>query len=43
MEGYFAQPRYREESIGPASSDVTDFVDFSWETSPSLRNGWGDG
>ena len=27
MKGYPDQPRYREEVLGPASSDVTDFVD----------------
>ena len=27
MKGYPDQPRYREEGLGPASRDVTDFVD----------------
>ena len=43
MKGYLAQPRYREEGLGPASSDMTDFVDSPWEASHSLRNGWGVG
>ena len=29
----------REEGLGPASSDGTDFVDSLWEASPSSRNG----
>lgn len=29
--------------LGPALSDVADFVDSAWDTSPSLRNGWGVG
>ena len=28
MEGHLAQPRYRWEVLGPAKSDVTDFIDF---------------
>ena len=36
--GYLAQPRYRREGLGPASSNVTDFVDSPWEASPSLRS-----
>ena len=32
MEGYIAQPRYREDGLGPASKDMTDFVDSLWET-----------
>ena len=43
MEGYLAQPRYRDEGLGPASSNLTDFVDSPWEASPSLRSGWGGG
>ena len=40
MEGYFASPRYRGEGLDPASSYMTDFVDFPWEASSSLRTGW---
>lgn len=40
MEGYLAQPRNKEEDLGAASRDVTDFVNSPWETSPSLRSGW---
>lgn len=46
MEGQLAQPRYREEGLGPVSSDVTDFADFLWEAFTSLREwngGWGEG
>ena len=43
MEGYFAQSRYREDGLGPASRDLTDFVDSTLVTSSSLQNGWGDG
>ena len=43
MEGYFAQPRYREDGLSPASRDMTDFVDSPWETSSSMRNEWGVG
>ena len=38
--GFFAHPRYRREGLGPASSDVTDFVDYRYEASPSIRSGW---
>ena len=40
MEEYLAQSRYKEEGLGPVSSDVTDFVDFPWEDLPFLRKGW---
>ena len=40
MEGNLVWPKYRGEDLGPASSDVTDFVDSSWKSSPSLRSGW---
>ena len=40
MEGYLAQPRYSGEGLGPASIDVTDFVDSPWDASHSLRNRW---
>ena len=29
------------EGYGPASSDVTDFVESPWEVSCPLRSGWG--
>lgn len=32
-----------DTSLGPASSDPTDFVDSLWETSSSLRSRWGWG
>lgn len=35
MEGYLAQLRYREDSLGPALSDITDFVD-----SPNPSEEW---
>lgn len=38
MKGHLAQPRYREEVLGPASSVMTAFVDSRWEVSLSLRN-----
>lgn len=38
-----AQSRYKEEGLGPTSSDMADFFDFSWKTSISLRNGCGWG
>lgn len=37
MKGYISQPRYRVEGLVSASSDVTEFVHFPWEASPSLR------
>lgn len=43
--GYLTQPR--GESLGSASSDVTDSVDSPWESSSSLKKGlgvnWGGG
>lgn len=41
MEGSIAQPRYREDGLGPASRDMSDFVDSLWESSSSMRNEWG--
>lgn len=41
MEEYLAQPRYKGKGLDPALSDETDFVDYSWKVSPSLRSGWG--
>lgn len=40
MEEYIAQSRYCEKGLRPASSDVTDFVDFPRDPPPSLRNEW---
>lgn len=37
----FAQTRYGDEGLGPASSDIPDFADSPWQASPSLRNKWG--
>ena len=39
--GYLAQPKYTGKNLGPASNDVTDFVDSPWEASHSLRSRWG--
>lgn len=38
-----AQSRYKEEGLGPTSSDMADFFDFPWKASISLRNGCGWG
>lgn len=43
MEEYLAQPRYREEGLCPALSDMTNILCSPWKASPSLRNGWGVG
>ena len=43
MEGYLVQPRYRGEGLGPASGDVTEFVDSPQAASPSLGGEWGVG
>lgn len=37
MEGYLAHLRYRGVGLGPASIDVTDFVDLPWEV---FLSGW---
>ena len=39
MKEFLAQPRYRGEGLGTASSDVLVFVDSPGEASPSLRSG----
>lgn len=45
MQGYIAQPRYRENGLGPTSSDMTEFVDSPWEiltfTEEWMGMGWG--
>ena len=38
MKGYLALPRYRRKDLSPAPTDVTDFVDYPWEASPSQRS-----
>ena len=43
MEGYLVEPRYKGESFGHASGDVTEFVDSPQEASPSLGGEWGVG
>ena len=43
MGGDLAQPGNREEGLGPASKDVTDFVDSAWAASPTQRKGQGVG
>lgn len=40
MEGYFVEPRYTAEGLGPAQSNVLGIVDFPWETLPSLGIEW---
>ena len=40
MEGHLAQPRYRKEGLGPASSVVTDFVDSPWSHGLTLSEKW---
>ena len=41
MEGYLVQLIYREESLGPISSDMKDFVDTSWMALLFLKSGQG--
>lgn len=38
--GYLLQPRYIEEDLGPASSDVMDFADSLREAAPYQKNEW---
>lgn len=40
MEGYLFQPNTGRRAFSPDSRDVTDFSDFQWEVSSSLRNRW---
>lgn len=45
MQGNIAQPRYRENGLGPTSSDMTQFADYPWEiltlTEEWIGMGWG--